>query len=289
MGIYSYMKLGSNKIFRENNSFDWFMNVIYSKGDNSVFIKLLAKKYVSDFIGLIMKSYFSKYYVSKFIKKYGVVIDDFEIANWKSFNDFFIRKVKLTSRPFSKSCIISPCDGKIIIRKLNKNSNFSIKGENLNLNKFLADSLLSDKFSDGTLIIIRLSPTDYHRFHYPFTGDLLSSNKISGSLFSVQPIALKSISNIFVRNKREISVLKSGKHEVIYSEVGATGIGSIVNTRKLDIFKIGDEKGYFQFGGSTIVLIFKNGEFKPSTEIYSNSCAGYETEILMGNKIGNFK
>ncbi|MDD3223906.1 MAG: phosphatidylserine decarboxylase, partial [Clostridium sp.] len=114
------------------------------------------------------------------------------------------------------------------------------------------------------------------------------TTKIKGSYYSVNPIALKKINNLFCENKREWSVfLSENFSDVLYVEVGATCVGSIIQTYAVNkkVYK-GDEKGYFKFGGSTIVLFFKSNTIKIDTDILTQSNLGYETKISMGEKIG---
>ena len=53
--------------------------------------------------------------------------------------------------------------------------------------------------------------------------------------------------------------------------------------------KKGDEKGYFEFGGSTVVLLLQNGKVRLDADLVENSENGYETIVRMGERIGKCK
>lgn len=109
-----------------------------------------------------------------------------------------------------------------------------------------------------------------------------------GDYYSVNPIALKAVSELFCKNKREWSIFNSDNFgDVLCIEVGATFVGSIMQTyvpgKRL---KKGDEKGYFKFGGSTTILFFEKGKVKIDKDIIDQTNKGYETSVVLGEKIG---
>ena len=73
--------------------------------------------------------------------------------------------------------------------------------------------------------------------------------------------------------------------KMIQMEVGAMMVGKIVNYNH-QIASKGKEKGYFEFGGSTVVLIFKKDTVKVDDDIINNSRENVETRVLLGQKIG---
>jgi len=143
-------------------------------------------------------------------------------------------------------------------------------------------------YNGGTCLIFRLCPTDYHRFHFIDDGVCSNTTKIKGHYYSVNPIALKSINKLFCQNKREWSIFHSDNFgDVIYMEVGATCVGSIIQSYSPNSkIKKGTEKGYFKFGGSTVILFFKKDTIKIDEDLLHQTQLGFETSVFMGEKIG---
>src|SRR5262249_43546702 len=141
--------------------------------------------------------------------------------------------------------------------------------------------------SQGTLILCRLAPMDYHRFHFPIDGFASSARLIQGPLFSVNPMALRKKLRVLMENKRMITKIKSHYFdEVLMIEIGATNVGSIHQTYQKDsLVKKGDEKGYFSFGASAIALLFKPGCIKIDVDLIELSQT-YEVYAKFGQSLG---
>ena len=143
------------------------------------------------------------------------------------------------------------------------------------------------KYEDGSMIVIRLAPYDYHRFHFPVGGRVSPVVRIKGDYYSVNPIALHKMVDIFCRNKREYVVISNPVFgEVVMAEVGATMVGSIVRTYNGNVVEKGQEKGYFKFGGSTVVLFFEEDKIKIDNDLLENTENNLETAVKMGERIG---
>ncbi|OQX74349.1 MAG: phosphatidylserine decarboxylase, partial [Bacteroidetes bacterium 4484_249] len=224
---------------------------------------LVKRKFVSSYYGDMMDFPKSADKIEPFVKKYNVDLNIARKQEFNSFNDFFVRKLKENARPVNSdsNVIVSPADGKILAYADISNQDFIVKGYKFNVEEFLNDTVLAKKYKDGSLVIVRVCPTDYHRFHFPVSGKISSDNKIDGDYYSVNPIAVKKIIEIFCLNKREyVTISTSEFGDVIMAEIGATMVGSIIQTYNSDIAVKGEEKGYFKFGGSSIVLLFKKGK-----------------------------
>ena len=138
------------------------------------------------------------------------------------------------------------------------------------------------------MIILRLAPNDYHRYHFPCDGKALAPIKIKGPLYSVSPYALvKNFTRVFIENKREITSLQTSTYgNMLLIPVGATMVGSILQSYTSDsAIKKGDEMGYFAFGGSTIVILFEKGKVKIDQDLLDNTSKGMETGVRMGEQI----
>ena len=250
---------------------------------------IVKRKFVSDWYGNQMDSPESAEKFLGFVKQYHIDLSEAKKQEFNSFNEFFSRELKPNARQIdtNKNVLVSPADGKIFAYENISRQDFIVKGYRFNLLQFLNDSTLAKQYENGSLIIVRLCPTDYHRFHFPSDGKVIGEKKIEGPLFSVSPIALRKKVEIICRNKREYTQINSETFgSYIMAEVGATMVGSIVQTYKTTEVKKGQEKGYFLFGGSTVVLLFKEGKIQIDSDLIENTQKLLETEVKMGDKIG---
>lgn len=272
-----------------------YLNWIYSSRVGMNLLELFVKKKAfSKLYGLYCDTKMSKSKIDAFIKDLNIDMSLVEKTQdeFSSFNDFFTRKLKTNARPFSdeKNILISPADGRMFAyENIDLNNIMQIKGVNYSLFELINDKNTASKYIGGTCLIFRLCPTDYHRFHFIDNGVCEKSNKINGSYYSVNPVALKRIPKLFCENKREWSVFHSENFkDILYVEVGATCVGSILQTYTPGSrIKKGDEKGYFKFGGSTVVIFLEKNVAKIDEDIVNQTELGYETKILMGEKIGS--
>lgn len=255
--------------------------------------KLIKKKMFSKIYGGYCNTKFSKFKIKKFVNDFHIDMSHAEksIDKFKSFNDFFSRKLIPDARPIHKdyASVVSPGDGRLTaFTEINLNKLIQVKDINYSLYDLVKDNAVAKKYTKGTCLILRLCPTDYHRFHFLDSGICDATTKIKGHYYSVNPIALKKVPNIFCENKRQWSILHSNNFgDVLYVEVGATCVGSIIQTYSPEnkVLK-GEEKGYFKFGGSTIVLFFENSKIKIDDDILDQSKLGLETKVVMGERIG---
>jgi phosphatidylserine decarboxylase len=269
---------------------NWSYSSPYGKGLVELFLK---KKLFSKLYGHYCDTKISSRKVNDFIKDFNIDMSMYEIPNGKysSFNEFFIRRLSPGARVIDKSndILISPCDGKIsAYENIDLNDLVQVKGFTYSLKELLQHNEIYNLYDGGSCLIFRLCPTDYHRFHFIDDGVCSETTKIKGHYYSVNPIALKGVNKLFCQNKREWSVFHSENFgDVIYVEVGATCVGSIIQNYKPNV-KItkGDEKGYFKFGGSTVILFFKKDAVKIHEDLLAQTKLGFETSVVLGEKIG---
>jgi len=250
---------------------------------------LVKRKLVSSIYGKMMNSTLSIKKIQPFVKEFDIDLSSAKKQKFNSFNDFFTRKLKKNARPIdtNSTIIVSPADGKILAYEDISNSDFIIKGYQFDILSFLNNDGLAKKYIDGSLVIIRLAPFDYHRFHFPISGKVSSTARIDGDYYSVNPLALRKIIKIFCLNKREYTIISNPLFgNVVMAEVGATMVGSIVQTYTGNFVKKGEEKGYFKFGGSSVVLLFEKDKIRIDNDLLINTLNGYETAIKEGERIG---
>ncbi len=248
--------------------------------------------FLSKFYGWWMSQPWTKKKVQAFIQKYHVNQSDFRdpVDTFRSFNDFFCRKLKPGARPIAESDAIIPTDGRYLVYPdISQSDGFLVKGKQFSLKALLQDGALAAKYEKGSLVMGRLNPSDYHRFHFPIDCRASSARLINGLLYSVNPISLKQNIHRLTENKRVVTQLESEDFgEVLYLEVGATNVGVIHQTYDSNKDqKKGTEKGFFSFGGSTIILLFKNRRIKFSEDLVANSSKHFETLCSMGQPLGS--
>ena len=260
----------------------------YTPGGKLTLHILLKRKLASTIVGHFMNSPMSMNQVNKFIKKYNIDLSEYHSENgFKNFNDFFYRKIKTGKRPIGDA-LVSPADGKVLaFQDISHIPSFFIKGSEFKLHEFLRDKHLAKKYHDGSMVIVRLAPTDYHRFHFPVSGEPSITQSLKGRYFSVSPMAMKKSIKIFSQNRRVYTQIKSDNYgDVLMAEIGAALVGSIVQTHEPHTHvNKGDEKGYFAYGGSTVVLIFEKGKVAIDADLLENTRNHLETEVKMGENI----
>ncbi|MDE3045335.1 MAG: phosphatidylserine decarboxylase [Verrucomicrobiota bacterium] len=243
---------------------------------------------VSRLYGYLQKRPSSRSKIEPFIETYGIDKSEFETTQFNSFNDFFIRKLKPTCRPVIADPRRSamPADGRYLV--FPTFDRFFVKGQEFSLFSFLQNSVLARRFADGAMLIARLCPVDYHRFHFPCDGLPHVPRLINGSLFSVNPIAIRKRVSIFSENKRVITEIDTDAFgTLLFIEIGAASVGTIQQTFTPNkTVQKGQEKGYFEFGGSCIVLLFEKGRIQFDPDLIENTRKGYETLCRFGESMG---
>lgn len=281
-------------ICRERNSKDniitksgRFLDFFYCTFIGRLLLKIVISKPISDLGGLYMNSRFSKIKINRFIDKNDINTFEYDDKKYKSYNDFFTRKVISCKRPImsNKNTLISPCDGKVLAYTINDDLTLKIKGSYYSVDTLVNESIM-DEYRGGTALVFRLSTDNYHRYCYIDSGTKGKNYHIKGVFHTVQPISLKNY-NFFKTNSREYTILNTNNFDkVIQVEVGALMVGRIKNNHEEYEYKKGEEKGYFEFGGSTIVLLFKKGVITLDNDILENSKENIETIVKYGEKIG---
>ena len=286
-----YYERESGQLKTEKVAGEKWLEWLYNNPIGEASLWALAKrKLFSSIYGKMMDRTSSAKKIHPFIEDFDIDMSIVQEQEFKNFNDFFTRELKDNARMIDTSfnIVVSPADGKILAYADISNYDFIIKGFRFDVSSFLDNPELALKYHDGSLLIIRLAPVDYHRFHFPVSGKVASNKKIEGDYYSVNPFALRKKAEIFCLNKREYTILSNPLFgDVLMAEVGATLVGSIVQTYKGGSVKKGEEKGYFKFGGSTVVLLFEKSKIYIDKDLLINTAKGYETAVKMGERIGD--
>jgi phosphatidylserine decarboxylase len=285
-------QLEKEKVYGENYLRWAYENPLGWVATNS----FLKRAWFSQFYGWRMNQPSSVKLIRPFIEKYQIDTTEFSesIDSFTNFNDFFYRRLKPEARPIDPdpSSFVFPADGRhLAIPNLNNATNFYVKGQEFNLRNFIADPILAERFKGGSLLISRLCPVDYHRFHFPLSGNVGISQKIGGSLQSVNPIAMRRNLSILWHNRRNRTLLTlSGGTTVLIIEIGATCVGRIHQTftPNSQVSK-GAEKGFFAFGGSCLVTISEPGVIEFNPDLIEHSSSAIETYAKIGQIAGKLK
>ncbi len=251
---------------------------------------IFSKSFFSKLLGAYYSSSFSKSKIKPFVDYFNIPMEDYQIKDFESFNSFFIRQFKpgLREYPVKTSQMGAPAEGRYIAYdQITADQRFPVKGKDLTPEMVLGSKETAKPFIGGPCMIARLCPVDYHRFHYPDAGKIHSFYRVHGNLHSVNPLALQYRSDIFATNERQVSILETENFGLLaYVEIGASGVGKIIQSHPHDqLFKRGQEKGYFLFGGSTVILFGEPGKWTIDSDITSKTKEGTEVLIRLGEGI----
>lgn len=261
---------------------------VYSSPVTRACMKIVTSPIVSKAGGALLSTGASSLAVDSYAEKHGIDLFDYEPKNYESFNDFFTRKIKPGRRVIDEdpASLVCPSDGKVTAYEIAKSDMFVIKNSVYTVRSILRDSKLAEKFAGGSVVIIRLTPDDYHRYIYPCDGVKSHNRRISGSLNTVRPIVNEYLP-VYKENCREYCMIRSERFgDVVQLEVGATMVGRISNFEQgVAKVKKGEEKGMFEFGGSTIMLLLEAGKAKVCGDILKATADGYEMKLRQGETI----
>jgi phosphatidylserine decarboxylase len=254
---------------------------------------------------LVRRAWFSHWYgwrmnrpksvqkVLPFVVRYELDADEFTkpATAFRTFNEFFYRTLKPAARPVvaDEAVAVLPADGRhLAFQNADTADGFYVKGAKFTLSELLGSADLGAEFAGGSLLISRLCPVDYHRFHFPVAGTPDEARLINGWLYSVSPIALRRNVRYLVQNKRMVTLMDTPRFgRVAVLEIGATCVGSILQSYApgRPVAK-GAEKGLFAFGGSCVVTVFTKDRIRFDDDLVSSSSEHREVYARMGQSLG---
>lgn len=257
-----------------------------------VFRAVLNRPLCSRLYGWWQQRPWTRRQIRRFVECYRIDLDEIEypLSHYFSFNDFFIRRLK----PGARLCdpdpqrLCCPADGKVLVYpQLAAEAELPVKSSQLAAHALLAAAIDPTPYRGGSALVVRLAPYDYHRFHFPADGQVGPTQWINGAYHSVNPIALARVPDVFHRNRRSVCELATPAFgRIAYIEVGAINVASIVQTHSPGPCERGQEKGFFQFGGSTVVLLFEPGAIAFDRDLVADSAAGLEVHVRTGAGVG---
>jgi phosphatidylserine decarboxylase len=278
----------SGHIIEQNEAQDKMLKILYESKLGRVLLGQLVKPWVTKIAGDVLNNSFSRILISPFVKISRIHLEDYEDRAYASYNDFFTRRIKEGRRKIDDQPehLIAPCDGKLSVYSIHQDSRFIIKNTQYTLESLLRSKKLAAHYESGVLLLFRLTVDDYHRFCYIDSGNKSKNYHIKGVFHTVNPVA-NEVVPVYKENTREFCIINSENYgKILTMEVGAMLVGKIVNYHEEAIIQRGEEKGRFEFGGSTIIVCLEKGKVVIDEDIRNNSLKEMETLVKMGEKIG---
>ncbi|GAA5885843.1 hypothetical protein JCM16303_000077 [Sporobolomyces ruberrimus] len=241
-------------------------------------------------------------HIQAFVKTYNINCEELlhpNLADYSTFNQFFYRKLRPNARPPANPedlrVVSSGSDCRLtVFESVDAAKEFWIKDQNFTIASLLQDEGLAKSFENGSVVIYRLAPADYHRYHSPVSAVVGPTRHIDGQYYTVNPCAVNENLPVFTANKRDVTMLSMPQEgtaplDLAYVQIGAMLVGSIVQTAKEgDRVTRGGELGYFAYGGSTIVMLVPKDKVEWDKDLLENSKNNLETAVKVGEQIGRF-
>ena len=263
--------------------------LLYKTRPGRLILKALVSRPVSALSGRILDSRASKAFIAPFIKIYGIDLSDYRSDGINSFNDFFCRRIKNGRRSVNhdSNALIAPCDGLLSVYRIGGDTVLDIKQSRFTLKSMLRDAKLADTYKNGYALVFRLCVYHYHRYIYFDSGFKYKNRHIRGFYHTVRPVALEKFP-VFAENTREYAVIDTESFgRCVQMEVGAMLVGRIVNEKTAAGHIVrGDEKGHFEYGGSTVILLIPDGKMTLRPDVRASAGTSREISVKMGEKIG---
>ena len=265
------------------------LQFLYDTVPGRILLKPLTSPRLSRICGHFLDSELSSFLIKPFVKQNEICLSDYETTDIKSFNDFFSRKIKDGKRPIDGEAehLIAPCDGLLSVWKIKEDTVFPVKQSRYTVTSLLRNKKLAQRYNGGYCLVFRLCVNHYHRYCYVDSGQKSRNFFIPGRLHTVRPVALREVP-VFAENSREYTAIRTEKFGMaVQMEVGAMLVGRIVNHEGKGNAVRGKEKGYFQYGGSTIIVLIEPERVKMREDILKSSALAKETPVKMGEVIGH--
>lgn len=280
-------KLRNGTLIETTDGQEKALSFLYGTVLGRLILKPLTAPCISKIAGAFLSTKLSCFLIKPFIKSNNIDMSQFKPVKYQSYNEFFSREIREEARPvdMDKDHFISPADSKLTVIPIGDDTFFNIKHTRYNVESLLKNRTLAEKYKGGYVMIFRLCVDDYHRYCYVADGEKGENIFIQGVLHTVNPIA-NDYYPFYKENSREYTVLNTENFgSLTIMEVGALLVGKIVNHHGKAKVKRGQEKGYFQFGGSTVVVLVEKDKIIIDEDIMENSRHNIETIVKFGEKV----
>ncbi|MDE2999439.1 MAG: phosphatidylserine decarboxylase [Gemmatimonadota bacterium] len=287
-----YRDRRTGRTITEPLSYTFFQRAFQSSFVLGLFHLLLNNSIFCRFYGWMQARPGSRRKISRFVRDYRINVEEIEypLERYPNFNAFFTRRLRPDARPFvpEPDALSCPADGKVLVfQQLREGAQIPVKGAPVPLERLLDSEEEALPYRHGSALVVRLAPYDYHRFHFPDAGKAGPARVVAGRYYIVNPLGLRRVPGVFWRNRRAVTRFDSNRFgRIAYLEIGGFAVGSIVETYTPGPVERGQEKGYFQFGGSTLVLLFEPGTVVFDDDLKEDSGRGIEVHVRAGSRIG---
>ena len=279
------------EIHEEQGAQDRLLSVLYTTKAGRLLVKCLVRPGISGKVGTYLDTKASRWLIRPFIRSCHLNMTPYRRktpGEYVSYNDFFTRELLPGMRTvdMEKTHFPSPCDGKATVYPIGEDTSFVVKQTRYTVASLLKNRQLAERYQGGYAVVLRLCVTDYHRYIYTVSGEKSDNYFIPGVLHTVNPIAVET-ADVFKENAREFTLIKSDEFgTILQMEVGALMVGRICNYHRGGYVERGQEKGKFEFGGSTIILLIQKDHVLMRKDLLENTVRECETEVRMGECIG---
>ena len=267
---------------------DSILKLLYTKAWGRMLLKPFLAPWISRLAGVILDSRITTPLIMPFVKANQIDLTEYKPKYYNSYNEFFSREIKPEARPIDKDAktLITPADGKLTVYPITEELQVTIKDTPYTIAELLKNKKVAKQYQGGYVVVVRLTVDNYHRYCYVADGLKGKNHFIKGVLHTVNPVANDYVP-IYKENCREYCRIRTEQFgEIIQMEVGALMVGRICNYHQVKQVKKGEEKGKFEFGGSTVVLILPKDSVVIDEDLLENTKEGYETLVKMGERIG---
>lgn len=264
------------------------LDFLYNTTIGRCILRVLTKPVISKLCGTFMDSRISTLLIPSFVRANSIDMSEYIANDFHSFNEFFVRRIRPGMRVFDQdaSAFDAPCDGLLSVYEINEDTVIPVKQSRYSIKRLLHSKKTAAHFNGGYCLVFRLCVDNYHRYTYIDNGVKGDNHFILGKLHTVQPIALEKLP-VFTENSREYTVIKTENFgPIVQMEVGAMLVGRIKNHHRRHVCFRGEEKGYFNYGGSTVILLVQKDRIVLDDRILRATAQGMETPVKMGEMIG---
>lgn len=249
------------------------------------FVELTGNPAASALLKTFSQSRASKPLILPFARVFQLNLKEMgqDIKTYESLHALFTRRLHESARSVDNSTdtLVSPVDGVVsALGKISPGQTFFIKNQLYQLEKILGSKEKAEVYQNGYFFVLYLSPSHYHRIHYPVDGELRRRWALGETSFPVNRLGELWGNQPFSSNYRIITEADCEFAKVAMVKVGALNINSIELTNSARQFSKGDELGYFSFGSTVVLLLDSADTFHPMVRNGS--------ELKMGQPLGKW-
>ena len=250
---------------------------------------VLSRRTFSWLYGFLKRSRRSRDQIRVFIDTLDIETTDLEkpVDAYGSVDEFFSRKLRPGARPVDAhpDHLLSPCDGRAFAWQRLRGGNLVVKATHTTIADLVADADITRELGDPAILLVRIAAADYHRCHFPADGIAHAPHAAGRRLHSVHPIALDAGAPSFANYRMRTRIDSDAFGPLVIIEVGSLTVGSIVQTFAPARVTRGQEKSYFRFGGSALVMLGHADRITFDEDLIRSTIEGIESRVRVGTRV----